>query len=165
MLHRWSTPGSIPRCAMAVLILASIESSSLNAQSLSAVGVKNLNFGDVLPGVPVNVLATDAVRAGQFDITGPPSAPIEITFTLPEALTTLGGASMPISFGDMSAGFSPSGSIASQDLFNPLAAKRVTLSELGRGSGFVGGALNPPTTQPSGSYSAPVTITIANVGL
>jgi hypothetical protein len=153
------------RCALVAQAISLASGGQLRAQLLSATGVRNLAFGDVLPGVPNTVQPTDVTRSGQFDIGGPSLAQVEITFALPTALAGGGGATTPISFGATSAGYSANGSIASQVPFDPRVPFRASLSALGRGTAFVGGLLAPPGTQSAGSYSGSVSVTVALVGL
>lgn len=153
------------RGAILALALFLAGAGHLRAQVLVATGVRSLGFGNVLPGVATTVQPTDAVRSGQFNITGPVLGRVEITFALPTVLSAGVGPTVPISFGATSAGYSASGSIAGQTAFDPRTPFRVTLSLLGRGSVFLGGVLTPPSSQAAGSYTATVTITVAAVGL
>jgi hypothetical protein len=148
-----------------VLALSLAGGRELRAQLLVATGIRDLAFGTVLPGVPSTVPPSDAVRSGQFDIAGPILGRVEITFTLPATLSRTGGATMPISFGPISAGYSAGGSIAGQTAFDPRTPFRANLSAIGRGSVFLGGTLSPPGSQGAGSYTASVTVTVALVGL
>jgi hypothetical protein len=127
----------------------------------SASGVRDLGFGSILPGVRTTVQPTDVVRSGQFEITGDISDPIEITFSLPSVLTGPEGATMPVSFTNESAGFSASGSITNQAFFDPKVPFQTNLSSTGRGTGFLGGVLDPSPTQRAGSYTGSVSITVA----
>ncbi len=154
----------VGRGAPLALALSLAGAGELRAQ-LAATGVRDLAFGNVLPGVPSTVQRTDAARSGQFDITGPILGRVEITFTLPATLIGGAGATMPTSFGSTSAGYSANGSIAAQTAFDPRTPFRATLSLLGRGSVFLGGTVAPPGSQGAGSYTAFVTITVAMVGL
>jgi Domain of unknown function (DUF4402) len=153
------------RCALVAAAISLAGAGQLRAQLLSVSGVRNLAFGDVIPGVPNTVQPTDLIRSGQFDIVGPSLAQVEITFALPTTLSGGGGATMPISFGATSAGYSSSGAIGSQAPFDPRAPFRTNLSLLGRGSTFIGGALGPAGTQTAGSYSGSVAMAVALVGL
>jgi len=164
---RTQTPLRTPAGRAAILALALFLAGAreLRAQLLVVTGARSLGFGNVLPGVPTTVQPTDAVRSGQFDITGPSLARVEITFALPTVLQAGPGLTVPISFGATSAGYSASGSIAGQTAFDPRTPFRVNLSVLGRGSVFLGGLLTPPTSQAAGSYTATVSVTVAIVGL
>ncbi len=61
----------------------------------------------MIPGVPTTVLQNDAVRAGQFRISGVLVRNVTITFTLPTVMTRIGApaATMPLTFLNNSAGF------------------------------------------------------------
>lgn len=126
-------------------------------------GVRNLNFGMVLPGVPQTVLRTDAANSGQYDIAGDRDAVVQLTFTLPSAMTGPGGAALPLSFAAGDAGYSQSQAIGSQVGFDPRAAFVATLSKTGRASVFLGGTALPSTAQRAGTYTATVTLTVAYV--
>jgi len=153
------------RAASLVLGLAVAGVGELRAQLLSANGAQNLAFGNVLPGVTTTVQPTDPARGARFDITGPSLAQVEVTFTLPAVLSAGGGATMPISFGPTSAGYTSSGSNGAQTAFDPRTPFRASLSLLGRGWVYLGGALSPPGAQSAGSYTAAVGMTVALVGL
>jgi hypothetical protein len=161
----WPKPPAVAPAFLLILLLQAGAARLAAQQPSLSVTTRPLRFGEVLPGVPMTVEPTDPARSGQFDITGPASATIEITFFLPDALEGPGGAKMPISFGPMSGGYSVSGSISSQVRFDPRIPFRVNLSELGRGSVFIGGALAPSIRQVPGGHGAAVSIAIAVVGL
>jgi uncharacterized protein DUF4402 len=153
------------RGALMAMALCLAGATELRAQAIrSATGIRDLGFGSVLPGVPTTVHPTDVARSGQFEITGEINDPIEITFSLPAVLSGPGGTTMPVSFGTMSAGFSASGAITNQVFFDPRVPFRVNLSSTGLGTGFLGGTLSPSGTQPAGSYSGFVSITVAFLG-
>jgi hypothetical protein len=154
---------TLARAALLTLAISLAAAPQLRAQR-SATGVRDLGFGSVLPGVRTTVHPTDVARSGQFQITGEPNDPVEITFLLPSMLTGPGGATMPVSFTDVSAGFSASGSITNQVFFDPRFRFQTNLSSTGRGTGFLGGVLDPSPTQPAGSYSGSVSITVAFLG-
>jgi hypothetical protein len=151
------------------LLIALAGATTLGAQSVSVTSPPpGLTFGVVLPGVPTPVLPTDPVRSGRFELTyigpEPKNVEVEVTFSLPSMLSSPEG-SMPITFGPGSAGFSLSGSIDSQAPFDPTASSQpLRLSDLGRGTFFLGGTLTPSLSQPSGSYSGSVTITVSLTG-
>lgn len=152
------------RCALLAPAISLAAGSHAHAQFVSATGVRNVAFGDVIPGLQNTVQPTDVIRSGQFNITGPSLAQVEITFALPATLSN-GGATMPISFGATSAGYSSSGAIGSQTPFDPRSPFRTNLSPLGRGSTFIGGIVAPAGTQSAGSYSGSLGMTVALVGI
>lgn len=161
----WCVSSALTRAALLTLVLSLAGATDLGAQSIrSATAVRDLGFGSALPGVPTTVLATDLARSGQFEITGEINDPVQIMFSLPSVLSGPGGATMPVSFTDLSAGFSVSGSITNQVFFNPRLPFSTNLSSTGRGTGFLGGVLSPSGTQPAGSYGGSVSITVAFLG-
>jgi uncharacterized protein DUF4402 len=161
---RWKSAAAA-RCALLALALSHAGAGRLCAQLISANGIRNVSFGNVLPGVPNTVQPTDVGRSGQFNIVGPSLAQVEITFGLPTVITGPASTTMPISFGATAAGYASNGSIASQVPFNPHVPFRGNLSLLGRASTFLGGVLTPPGTQSAGSYSGSVSMTVALTGL
>jgi hypothetical protein len=159
----WCASPVVARAGVLALAVSLAGATELRAQR-SATGVRDLGFGSVLPGVPTTVHPNDVARSGQFQITGEPNDPVEIRFLLPSMLTGPGAATMNVSFGTTSAGFSPSGSITNQEFFDPRTSYSTNLSSTGRGTGFLGGILTPSGTQPAGSYSGSVTIIVAFLG-
>lgn len=127
---------------------------------LTVNGVRALAFGTVLPGVPRVVLRTDPVNSGQYDIKGPNSANVQLTFSLPTAMTGPGGATMPLSFGGSDAGYSSTQSITSQVGFDPKQVFVGQLPKNGRASVFLGCTAQPQGTQRAGSYTAIVTLSV-----
>jgi hypothetical protein len=139
----------------AALVAAPTE---LRAQSV--VGTQNLNFGNVIPGVPTTVLKTDAVNDGQVRITGAGLfRSVTVRFTLPTVMNGPLGATMPITFAATDAGISWQGTIASMTTFNPNSPFTYTLW-LGSGTVYLGGRVTPAPTQQGGSYTATITLTV-----
>lgn len=155
--------------ARSLLLLAALAltASAAGAQnrSLRVAGQHDLTFGTLFPGVAVTVRPTDASRSAQVQISGPKLAQVVLTFSLPPSMTAPSGDAMPLTFGPTSAGYSPTGSVADEMLFDPGAPVTVTLDGNGRGVVFLGGTLRPAGGQRSGSYSAAITLTISLAGL
>jgi hypothetical protein len=126
--------------------------------------VRGLAFGTLLPGVPLVVPPADAARSAQFDIRVNNRGLALITFILPPVMTGP-AATMPLSFGATSAGFSDTGSTAGMTLFDPRAPFTGTASTNGRATIFLGGTALPAGTQRAGSYTGTVTLTVANVSI
>ncbi|MGH7585844.1 MAG: hypothetical protein ACREMH_06325, partial [Gemmatimonadales bacterium] len=95
-----------------VLALLLVAPVSAQGRPLRVTGIAPLAFGTLIPGVPVMVPPADAARAGQFEVRGQKSLPLQLTFVLPGAMVGPGGALLPLAFGAADAGFSPSGSVA-----------------------------------------------------
>lgn len=127
----------------------------------AVVGLQNLSFGAVIPGVPTSVLKTDPVRSGQFRITGAPLLRnVSVRFTLPTVMNGPLGATMPIAFSNTDAGFSGwNGSIANQNTFNPNAPSTQFIW-WGTAGIFLGGTVNPSPVQRGGNYTANIVLTI-----
>src|SRR5258708_34178731 len=93
-------------------------------------------FGVVSPGGPRVVSRTDAANSGQLDLTGNKNAQVQLTFTLPNAMTGPAGAQMPLTFAGSDAGYSSSQAVGMQRGFGPPTPFLSTLRKNGRGSGF-----------------------------
>mgnify|MGYP001439323239 CR=1 FL=1 len=131
--------------------------AALRAQAV--VGTRNLTFGTVVPGVPTIVAPSDAVRSGQFQITGAVFRNVTISFTLPTVMNRIGipAATMPISFLNNSALIT--GLFASAQPFDPNTPQTFFLW-FGAYQIALGGRVAPSPTQLGGSYSANVVITV-----
>ena len=127
---------------------------------LNVTGIRGLTFGAVFPGVPRVVLRTDAANAGQFDVGYVKFSPIQITFTLPAAMTGPAGATMPLVFGANDAGYSSPETITSQVGFDPRVAFATALDKNGRAAVFIGGTAQPAPSQRAGNYTATITMTV-----
>ena len=143
------------------------------AEVLSVVtveGVSNLAFGDVNPGEPKTVLATDQ-DAGLFKLFT--NTEIQISFTLPAVLAGSTGqalaasASLPISFGDGTAllrtadgnsthAFNPSNPVTIN--YATESTRPFLLSEEDFEL-YIGGTVNPSTGQIAGGYEGTITVT------
>lgn len=129
---------------------------ALRAQSV--VGIQGLSFGTVIPGVPTTVLQNDAVRAGQFRISGVLVRNVTITFTLPTVMTRIGApaATMPLTFLNNSAGFTTV--FQGNTPFNPNAPYNETIWF--NATITLGGRVNPTPTQLGGNYTANIVMTV-----
>jgi uncharacterized protein DUF4402 len=124
-------------------------------------GVRSISFGTVFPGIGKSVLRTDALNSGRFDIRAASGTQLQLTFALPPDMTGPGGAVMPLTFGGGDAGFSVTQSVASQVGFDPRVPFVATMGgPPGRASVFLGGTVTPLVSQPAGSYTGTITLTI-----
>lgn len=126
---------------------------------LTAAGVNDLQFGTVNAGTPKTptTLATDA---GRFNISGEPSTPVTVSFTLPTVLTGAGATTIPISFGG-SDGLHWTAYPTTSVTFNPNAPFLVSLDALGNLTIGISGTVSPPLGTTTGNYSGTVTLTVA----
>jgi hypothetical protein len=131
---------------------------------LSVAGRQELGFGMVFPGVSARVSRTDALRSGQFLVTGAKNTSVQVTFTLPAAMLA-GGRSIPVQFGTTDGGYSSQSSIGSATAFDPRTPLVATLSQQGRLYLYLGGTALPGAQQPAGSYAGSVTVNVCYVGV
>jgi hypothetical protein len=141
------------------LLLLLGATSRLLAQTTSVTGIQPLAFGMLLPGVPTTILPTDPVNSGRFDLAGRNKETVSLTFTLPSSLVGPGGATLPVTFGGSSAGFSATQSTTDEVFFDPTQAYQTTLGKK-VGSVFLGATAQPSTSQRAGPYSATVTLSV-----
>lgn len=112
--------------------------------------VADLDFGQVLPGVPTQVLPADG---GQFTVAGAADEDVILDFTLPASLTA-GALTLPVSF---DAGY---GAGAPDNTIDPSTDPTVNLGATGGFDVFLGGTVTPAIDQAAGSYDGTVTLTV-----
>ena len=127
---------------------------------LRAMGIQDLDFGTILPGVPTTVLRTDPLNSGQFEIRGQRLTEVLVDLVLPPDLVGPSGLSIPLVFGPGSAGYSSTGAIGAQLGFDPDVPQALTLPGNGRDTIFLGGIALPPAQLAAGTYSATITVTL-----
>lgn len=151
-------------CGLLVVVGLLVGAGPVRGQAIQVTGIQGVSFGGMVPGISKAVVRTDALNAARFDIKGGGSGrTVELQFSLPGALTGPGGASVPLSYTAGDAGFSAQQSIGSQTGFDPRVPFIATLSANGRGSVFLGCRASPAANQPSGAYSATLTLSVAYV--
>ena len=144
-----------------VLSLASVAQGQT---SLVVRPLQNLTFGFLLPGVPSTVDAATVTRSGQIQVEAPLGTNFEVRYTLP---TVMNGqaTTLPVTFGTTDGGAAPSANPASMQRFNPATATRWQLVTTTRATFFLGGRASPRVGQPVGGYTAPIIVTITNLGV
>jgi hypothetical protein len=150
----------------AFLSLASVaqaQSANINAtatvfQAMTVTGARDLDFGNVFPGV-AKAVGVAAATSGRFDLTGQASANVDLTFTLPANLTS-GANNLPI--GTWSGCTNGTNTTVACSAFTPSAAPTSTAFS-GAGALFVwvGATVTPAGNQAAGSYTGTVTMTAA----
>lgn len=137
--------------------------------ALSIAGARDLDFGTVTAGTPVNVDPRVSLTAGKFQINGIPFAQFQMTFTLPTSLQRAAGPqTMPIGFGPSAAcgrNTDVQATCVYFDPANPMLA-RIRLSFPPNNNYFVwvGGTVTPALSQAPGLYQGAVTATVAYTG-
>lgn len=143
---------------LVVLLGAALAVTPTAVRAQSVVGIQGLSFGTVIPGVPTTVLQTDALRAGQFRVSGVLVRNVTITFTLPTVMTRIGApaATMPLTFLNNSAGFTTV--FQGNTPFNPNAPYNETIWF--NATITLGGRVSPSPTQLGGNYTASIVMTV-----
>jgi hypothetical protein len=155
------------RSIIPLLMTASLLSAApLGAQGrpLNPIARQNLNFGAVLPGVRTTVSRLDPANTGQFEVRGMRLTEVEIVLTLPAALVSVSGRTLPLEFGPADGGLSNTNVITASTGFDPRNPVRWRLPGNGRAYLFLGGSALPAGNQPGGSYSATVVLTVSYTG-
>lgn len=126
---------------------------------LTAAGVNDLNFGSTNAGTPATPasMANDAAR---FAVSGEPSYPVNVTFTLPTVLTGPGLATIPVSFGG-SDGLFWTAYPTTFTTFNPNSVFATSLDALGNLIIGLSGTVSPPLGTTTGVYTGTITLTVA----
>lgn len=125
---------------------------------LTAAGVNDLNFGVVMAGTP-KVPGSLASDAGRFSITGEPTTPVSVTFTLPIILTS-GASTIPISF-NATDGLLWAPYPGTHTTFNPNVAFFTTMDGAGTLVLGIAGTVSAPVGAITGTYTGTVTMTVA----
>lgn len=144
-------------------VSAEAQSGNINAKAtvLAPITIAQgaeLDFGNVLPGVPKSVVAASGATAGRFDLAGVTGANVNVSFTLPANLTS-GGNTLPIGSWD-----GCHNTIANQagcTGFTPSAGTTSANFVSGALYVYVGGTVSPAGLQPAGLYQANVTLNAA----
>lgn len=145
---------------MLLLLLLTLPGLLAAQGNQGVTGMQGILFGDLLPGLPAQVLRTDPARSGQFELRGRRNGFVMLQFTLPAVMTGPGGASMPITFSGSDAGFSPQQSIGNQVAFDPRAVYVAQLTGAGgRAAVFLGATAQPAFNQAPGAYTGTITLT------
>ncbi len=125
-----------------------------------------LDFGNVFPGVNATVDPVTDANAGRWDVAGASRAgtgyEVTLDYTLPATLSDGGSNTMPIVFSSSSSSYGTTQ--GSSTTVDPNSQQTVNLPTSGNMSVWMGGEVQPPTNQASGSYSAGITLTVNYTG-
>lgn len=140
--------------------------ASINAKAqvsgiapLTATGVNDLDFGVVTAGTP-KAPTSLASNAGRFNISGQPSQPVTVSFTLPTVLSGSGGATIPITFSS-SDGLRWNPYPSTFTTFSPAAPFATALDGSGNLIVGIAGTVSPPTLTTTGLYTGTITLTVS----
>lgn len=163
-MHRCTASASLALTCALLFLAPRAQAQGRGQATLIVRPVQNLSFGALLPGVPTTIDALDLARSAQIEVKSLQGALFEIRFTLPSALTGA-GALLPLAFSSSSAGVSASSAPSTLVRFDPNYATRFTFLTTNKVTFFLGGQARPAGRQPIGTYSAPVVVTITNLGV
>lgn len=136
---------------------AGVSANVLGLVPLAATTANDLVFGPVAAGSNGTVSSVDAAR---FQITGEPSFPVSVTFTLPATLAGPGAATIPIAFGSAD-GLLWAPFPTTFATFDPTATLTTSLDTSGNLEIGIKGIVSPPLSATPGTYTASITITVA----
>ena len=150
----------MPRLSPALLVLT-LSIAPPAAAQLTVQGVRDLDFGVVLQGVPASVLPTDPTKSGQFYFLTPGiGSRVRIRFTLPTRLNGPGGATMPIGFRSNDALIRGTAPSSVPIFFDPNGPRNFRMSSSPDANVWLGGQVTPAPTQAVGTYTATVVMTV-----
>lgn len=163
-------------CVCLVLLIPGVhaqESGTIQAiatvvSGLQVIGLNNLNFGTVTPGIDKTVDKTDVGFAGEWQINGSANAEITIDFTLPTYLYTADStATLLILFSGTDASYDDEtggGQTIPAGVLNPMGQGVENIGAAGRMYVWIGGTVQPTIAQTGGDYAADVVLTVAYTG-
>lgn len=126
---------------------------------ITVTATNDLTFGTVQAG-SIGTITNNATNAGRFDVTGQPSLPVLVSFTLPTVLSGPGGGTIPIAFGTADGLFwAPFPTTATP--FDPNAVQLLPSLTGGQLTVGIKGAVQPPALTVSGNYTGAITLTVA----
>jgi hypothetical protein len=164
----------VSACALMAPAAASAQGSAavgveatISTTLLSIAQTSNLNFGVVVPGVPVTINPRTNANAGDFLIHGARNAEIAITMTLPTQLST-GFWTMPITFGNNSGCWRRQGGQGGCTFWNPntVLVRRIRNQNPPNNTFYVwiGGTVTPAAAQHTGMYLGSITLSVVYTG-
>jgi hypothetical protein len=153
-------------CVASIATAQTSATATINAKAqvsgiapLTAAGVNDLDFGIVTAGTP-KAPTSLASNAGRFTVSGQPSTPVTITFTLPTVLTGQGNATIPITFSS-SDGLIWSPYPSTFTTFSPAAPFATGLDGSGNLVVGISGTVAPPALTTTGLYTGTITMTVS----
>ena len=151
--------GSIRVLLVACILLPACPPSRLVAQKV--LRLSDLTFTRVIAGVPLTIRPSDATAA-KFRITPDKgNATLQVVFSLPASLagSSPRATPLPISFSASSAIWSENPSISGGTAFDPAAGLSVPVQNRSAIYVWIGGTVQPPSTQAGGDYTGTITVT------
>jgi hypothetical protein len=136
--------------------------------SLQVIGMNNLNFGSVTPGINKSVSRVDVGFAGEWQVNGSPSSQLSIDFTLPTVLYTADSSStLMIQFNNTDASYDDGTGGGQTIPLGTVDPNGPSVLNLGVGGSlwfWIGGTVLPTISQTGGDYAADIILTVAYTG-
>ncbi len=146
---------------------ATVQAVATVLSALTVTGSNDLNFGNVTPGTPKAIDKTNVGNAGEWTISGSAGAEVQIDFTLPDSLRSA-TAAMDILFLSTDASYEDGtggGQASPAGTLNPGSTNTQNLNAAnGSMTIWIGGQVDPAVSQPGGSYSGDIEVTITLTG-
>jgi len=134
-------------------------------RTLTAMAIRDLRFGTLLPGIPMSVLYDDVHRAGLFEVRGERSSSVRIELTLPSSMTTSSGYELSLFFGPGDGAYADDRGRPHGIPFDPRAPLVAILGASGKLYVRLGGTALPDRMQATGEYSGTISLTVYDVGI
>jgi uncharacterized protein DUF4402 len=126
-------------------------------QPITVTKNNDLSFGSVLPGIDKSIAVT-AGGAAKFTVAGQASTPVNLTFTIPATITSSGNN---LALANWTGHYATTDVTSGGTTFTPSAsATSATLSGSGALYVYVGATAQPTSSQPAGSYTGSMTMTV-----
>ena len=142
-----------------VLLLGTVQGGSAQ---VTAVPQQDLAFGLLIPGMPSRVAPTDVARRAEWLLTGRGNT--TLSFVLPTMLQGPSGATVPLVFAAGDAAWvrqGAGGGTPGMHAVDPNAPFTVNVPNRQTVRLFLGGTAQPAVTQAAGSYTATITLIVA----
>ncbi|MEZ5358594.1 MAG: hypothetical protein R3F48_07145 [Candidatus Zixiibacteriota bacterium] len=137
---------------------------SILAQNVTV--VNNLQFGNILPGIPKTIDKANAGSAAEFYVSGVAGSEISVEFTLPTYMNDA-GSNMQMVFGETDCSIDTTASPdQSNPIFDDLDPWHPLVYRLGSNGMtiWLGGMAIPKLLQTPGDYSSVIVITVTYTG-
>jgi hypothetical protein len=121
---------------------------------------QNLTFGQVTPGVPMQVMPTDITRRAALTVSG--RGRYRMTFVLPAVLNGPAGQQIPVTFGATDGRVEIRNRVES---FDPVAGHEFRINPADDAAQiYLGGRATPGAGVKAGTYTATIVMTIVQTG-
>jgi len=139
-------------------------SISILATVLSPISITttDLNFGSVVRNVS-KTITPGGSGSGKFEVTGEAGKEVQFSFIVPTYISS-GSNELSYSCSNSEAKYSTDASGTPGTTFSPLSTITTNLSSSGKLYVFIGGKLQPTSSQAAGSYSGTITMSIQYTG-